>query len=542
MSVNPYYEGRLYYSDSTRTTVVSCDKYVDYVDVPNSVTTIGKGAFFRCTLPSLELPSSVTTICDSAFASCFSLYPLIVPNTVTSIGPRSFQDVRHVIYHGPLGDTTDWGQVSINGYQYGLYTYSDSTLTKVISCKPQVSSINIQPSVTSIGSLAFNNLGPRKLTLHEGIDSIGFGAFRHCDYLETVTFPSTLTYIGGQCFAYTSVKRFELPSSMTRLASSAFASCSVTEEIVLPASINYIGSGAFTYTFSLKRLIVHAPTPPTTVSNTFSGMRQTVNLMVPCGSLAAYQEASGWGSFPHISEIVSTHMTLADVPAMMGSAEVTDGPNCADSTVTVEATPNAGFRFVEWSDGSTQNPYTLHLVGDSTLTPLFGTDDTLIVRDTLEVHDTVEVLMPVTRYELSLKSYPEECGIAVGSGTFADSTVVEIVAIPVVGQHFVIWTDGCRENPRHLMVTEDMEMSAVFDPDPEGVTLVEPYPYTITCDRAVVTVRGAQGQRVRIFDSVGRLLVTTASAQEVHTYSMPASGTYLVQVADQPAQRVTVVK
>ena len=46
------------------------------------------------------------------------------------------------------------------------------------------------------------------------------------------------------------------------------------------------------------------------------------------------------------------------------------------STQTVRATPKTGFAFDKWSDGSTQNPRTVKLTSDLTLTASFKTDTT----------------------------------------------------------------------------------------------------------------------------------------------------------------------
>ena len=52
-----------------------------------------------------------------------------------------------------------------------------------------------------------------------------------------------------------------------------------------------------------------------------------------------------------------------------------------DSTTVVEATANTGYRFSHWSNGSTANPYTLQLTGDTVLTAYFEADSTLGISD-----------------------------------------------------------------------------------------------------------------------------------------------------------------
>ena len=59
--------------------------------IPNSVTTIGVGAFFcKPLLQSIDIPNSVTTIEAGAFGSCMALQSIDIPNSVTTIGNSAF--------------------------------------------------------------------------------------------------------------------------------------------------------------------------------------------------------------------------------------------------------------------------------------------------------------------------------------------------------------------------------------------------------------------------------------------------------------------
>ena len=59
--------------------------------IPNSVTSIGDGAFWYCTgLTSVTIPNSVTSIGEYAFYSCSGLTSVTIGNGVTSIGEYAF--------------------------------------------------------------------------------------------------------------------------------------------------------------------------------------------------------------------------------------------------------------------------------------------------------------------------------------------------------------------------------------------------------------------------------------------------------------------
>ena len=61
------------------------------ITIPNSVTTIGEGAFAYCTgLTSVTIGNSVTAIGYYAFKGCESLTSVTIPSSVTSIGMGAF--------------------------------------------------------------------------------------------------------------------------------------------------------------------------------------------------------------------------------------------------------------------------------------------------------------------------------------------------------------------------------------------------------------------------------------------------------------------
>lgn len=62
------------------------------VVIPNTVTSIGSGAFEECSkLSNVVLGNNVTTIGDYAFYGCSSLTTFIIPDSVTVIEPHAFQ-------------------------------------------------------------------------------------------------------------------------------------------------------------------------------------------------------------------------------------------------------------------------------------------------------------------------------------------------------------------------------------------------------------------------------------------------------------------
>ena len=72
----------------TNTLIVGCKNSI----IPNSVTSIGSGAFAYCSgLTELTLPNSITSIGEHAFFCCSGLTELTLPDSITSIGNVAFK-------------------------------------------------------------------------------------------------------------------------------------------------------------------------------------------------------------------------------------------------------------------------------------------------------------------------------------------------------------------------------------------------------------------------------------------------------------------
>ncbi len=82
--------GVVFNKDKDVLVLCPCGKQGEYI-VPDSVTSIGNSAFYRCrSLTSITIPDSVTSIGDSAFAYCNPLSSVTIPKSVTNIGYGAF--------------------------------------------------------------------------------------------------------------------------------------------------------------------------------------------------------------------------------------------------------------------------------------------------------------------------------------------------------------------------------------------------------------------------------------------------------------------
>ena len=191
----------------TEITKCAFDNGVSYpnlvsVTLPNTLTTIGNGAFQGCdALASITIPDSVTSISDSAFHGCNSLSSATIGSGVTNINffwecanlRRLNSNVDGVI-NIPSGVT------AISFYDCPSFTSITipNTVTSVSMNRCSgLTSIVMPDSVTQVG--AFQGCtGLTTVEIGTGVTSIGGGAFQGCSGLTSITIKATTPPTAGE--------------------------------------------------------------------------------------------------------------------------------------------------------------------------------------------------------------------------------------------------------------------------------------------------------------------------------------------------------
>lgn len=106
------------------------------------------------------------------------------------------------------------------------------------SNRSDITSVIIEPGVTSIGSQAFyycSNL--TSITIPSGLTSIGEMAFFYCSALTSVTIPNSVISIGNFAFgSCTGLKSITIPSSVTSIENNVFQDCTGLTNITVDSS------------------------------------------------------------------------------------------------------------------------------------------------------------------------------------------------------------------------------------------------------------------------------------------------------------------
>ena len=303
-------------------------------------------------LSTYTIKAGTKWIGDYAFKDCSFLTSITIPNSVTSIGEGAFYNCSSlpVVDHVRYADT-----YLVEAVDKSLSTYTIKTGTKWIGSSAfyectSLTSITIPNSVTSIGGAAFYECTSlTSITIPNSVTNIGGAAFYECTSLTSITIPNSVTSIGDETFRYCfSLTSITIPNSVTSIGDYAFRDCSALTSVTIGNSVEYIDERAFGDCSALADIYCYATTPPQCYEDseygTFEGVNKHCRIHVPAGTIDAYQWAPGWRDFYHFYEI----------------SELPEGTPTDQVGVTV----TGNYATFSWPVNPTASSYTLTITKD----------------------------------------------------------------------------------------------------------------------------------------------------------------------------------
>lgn len=368
----------------------------------------------------------------------------------------------------------DDGAAEATYCSYNMPNYG-SSLAGTLIIPDSVEYNNVSYPVTSIGAYAFHHaygidtvVLPNTITvikqeafcacadlksvvIPNSVTALGNLAFASCHQLSDLTIGESVVIIGNQCFgADTSLVTVVIPNSVVSIGQAAFSQNYSLRTIWFGSSVTSIGFACLTYCRHLDSLVFVTEVSPY-YSGEFWETPDTLNIIIPCGSYHSYSNYFGT-QHNYIVPTVDFTMSVTTSQPQWGSVTIlkdadSNSVRC-DSSVVVMATPNYGYHFQQWSNGSTQIQDTLFISSDSSVSAMFAKN----------------------QYSLMVQSFDPSLGSVTGNGVYDYLDTVIVTATATAPHYFFEhWSDGSTDSSHSVVITGNRVLTAYFAIDTHTV-------------------------------------------------------------------------
>lgn len=166
------------------------------LNVPATVTKIGKGAFIGTSLTTISL-SKVATIPEELFMNVTTLTDLNITAKVTEIGARAFMNTSITKFSmdaatATIGDEAFKGCTQLEA----ITTYATKFGASAFEGCSMLTALSLSGQITEIGNAAFKGIAIEKISLPKTVTAIGDEAFADCANLSEITLLGPAPTIG----------------------------------------------------------------------------------------------------------------------------------------------------------------------------------------------------------------------------------------------------------------------------------------------------------------------------------------------------------
>ena len=374
------------------------------ISIPSNVSTIGSRAFMNCTnLISISMPDSITTITWNTFDNCSSLTSITIPQSVTMILFFAFQNCTS------LQEVISLSSTPPTLYGSNIFLGIPNSAVLKVPC-------HTDEYASSYWGNYFNTIQRIEGSGFYATTNVNNSNWGSVEIENNCTNTATLTATANNCYQFQqwSDGNTDNPRSISLHQDSSFTAIfdladnynihiydSICQgETYTDNDFYAIETGIYTRRLISSNGCDSAITLHLTVNQHTTG----IDTVVACNSYTwiddiTYTQSTNRPTYTLTNSggcdsIVTLNLTILEciytltanvfnndtTGTVIGSGQYMHG-----DTATIMALANNGFHFVQWKNGSVENPRKVVVTSDTTFSAIFGANPPVAINDSKQL-------------------------------------------------------------------------------------------------------------------------------------------------------------